>query len=577
VFYFLNNTVSSDNLISIEQACEHYLCINSVVEPRVETVQYNKFTKIVFNNFSELLNCTTSVVEDYGIIANNSEQDHNKKINYFLHEIQKNIEFIEFSYRIQEGIKCFKSFMDNTEYYFCSSLFEVNLNSMKFQKNILVLSEYSEDKCLSLKEHYIMELLEIIDYTTLIVKEVMSSYKVLSRLCMQSSFKFKEDWNTSFTESKSNKKDVNWYGLLALEECEVRDISKANVGCESINLLNENFNIRKGNFALIDSSFSFTISTNCVVFLIKKLHQQEQLSTASASCEISDRGFSSMFLNMNDSESPSNSESNHSEIDISVSNKYEVNTTLSSTQQDVMLKKVATLNQADNEAVDFAFKNMDSDIKMRESSGKIQMTVEKFRCLMPKKWLNSEVINFYMDLLQDKDTKIFCMNFKKKTSHFFNTFFMSKLLPEKNKYNFEDVKRWTKYFKVFEQDKIFIPININNNHWFLVVIYIEQKQIIYYDSIANNDRATLYLFTIAKWLKDEAKSKNEDININDWTLIDTGKNIPQQSNGYDCGVYLILNADYIADDLPLSYGEEQIKESRNKIAYYYIINNKLSP
>ena len=81
MFYFLNNTVSSDNLISIEQACEHYLCINSVVEPREETVQYNKFTKIVFNNFSELLNCTTFVVEDYGIIANNSEQDHNKKIN----------------------------------------------------------------------------------------------------------------------------------------------------------------------------------------------------------------------------------------------------------------------------------------------------------------------------------------------------------------------------------------------------------------------------------------------------------------------------------------------------------------
>ena len=321
--------------------------------------------------------------------------------------------------------------MDNTEYYFCSSLFEVNLNSMKFQKNILVLSEYSEDKYLSLKEHYIMELLELIDYTTLIVKEVMSSYKVLSRLCIQSSFKFKEDWNTTFTESKSNKKNVNWYGLLALEECEVRDISKTNVGCESINLLNENFNIRKGNFALIDSSFSFTISTNCVVFLIKKLHQQEQLSTASASCEISDRGFTSMFLNTNDSESPSNSESNHSEINISVSNKYEVNTTLSSTQQDVMLKKVATLDKMDNDAVHYALNIMDSDIQMPESSGKIQMTFEKFRCLMPKQWLNSEVINFYMDLLQDKDSTIFCMNSKKKTSHFFNTFFMSKLLPEK--------------------------------------------------------------------------------------------------------------------------------------------------
>jgi len=39
-------------------------------------------------------------------------------------------------------------------------------------------------------------------------------------------------------------------------------------------------------------------------------------------------------------------------------------------------------------------------------------------------------------------------------------------------------------------------------------------------------------------------------------------------------MYVLLYADYIADDLPLSYGEEEVSASRNKIAQF-IINNKI--
>ena len=570
MFYFLDN-LSSDQLFTVKEACEHYLQLNSSVSCE-ETVQYNKYTNIVFDSFSEVLNCVTSLVDDYGTTSDKSEEDKNEKINYFLHKIQINLEFIEFSYRVQEGKKRFESFIENKNTFYYYPLFEVDLNSMKYKKDITVLKIISDEKALSSN---VMELLDLVDHTTLIVKEILSSYKIIRSLSLKSVFQLKI-CDISFNERKASKNFANWYGLLALEECEVSNISRINETV--INLLNEDFNIGKGNFALIDSSFSFSLSTKCVVFLIEK----EELSTSSASCETSDRGFTSEFLMMSETEDKDNISSSSEDKDnifdarLTVSQEYTSdNTLLSATQEKYMEQRRDSYIAVDQNIIDQVnnvFNTTDNATIVSESARNIVMKVEKFRCLKPNLWLNDEVLNFYMDLLQERDNKI-CIECDKKTSYYFSSFFMVKLFDEAKKYNFEGVKKWSKRFKVFEQDKIFIPINYGNNHWFLIVVYIQQKKIIFYDSIAEDNRAKMYLFLTARWLQDEAKFKNQNIDINDWKLINAGRNIPQQTNSFDCGVYVILNADYIADDLPLSYGEEEVAASRNKIAYYIIKNN----
>ena len=76
VFYFLDK-LSLDQFFSVKEACEHYFQLNFSVSCE-ETVQYNKYTKIVFDNFSEVLNCTTSLVADYGTTYENSEVDINE-------------------------------------------------------------------------------------------------------------------------------------------------------------------------------------------------------------------------------------------------------------------------------------------------------------------------------------------------------------------------------------------------------------------------------------------------------------------------------------------------------------------
>ena len=575
VFYFLD-TLSLDQLFSVKEACEHYFQLNFSVSCE-ETVQYNKYTKIVFDNFSEVLNCTTSMVADYGTTYENSEVDINEKINLFLHNIQKNIEFIEFSYKVQNGKKRFEYFLENENVFYCSSLFEIDLNSMKYKKNIKILKEISDENGL-LPDNF--ELLDIVDHTTLLVKEILITYKILCRLSVKSLFNFKI-CDTSFNQIKASKKYANWYGLLALEECEVSDISRSNE--DIINSLEPNVNIRSGDFALIDSSYSFTLSTKCLVFLIEK---EELLSTSSANCETSNREFTSEFLLMGDdsedknntSSSPEDKDSTSSssvindEIVLTVSQEYITNNILSATQQQHM-KNRRDSYEISHDIINLIFNNKDNDSTVSKSNRNIIMTVEQFRCLKPESWLNDQVINFYMDLLQDRDQK----NHRKGSkinSHFFNTFFMEKMFNSAQKYNYENVMRWSKSFNVFEKDKVFIPINRNNNHWILIVIFIQQQKIIYYDSIADINKAKLYLYLTARWLIDEAKIKNHKIEINDWKLINAGKNIPQQNNGYDCGMYVLLYSDYIADNLPLSYGEEEVRESRNKIAQF-IINNKI--
>jgi len=58
---------------------------------------------------------------------------------------------------------------------------------------------------------------------------------------------------------------------------------------------------------------------------------------------------------------------------------------------------------------------------------------------------------------------------------------------------------------------------------------------------------------LLKYLNDESKDKKgQSINIDEWNLV--GCNVdttPQQLNNDDCGVFVIMFADYILDNIPL--------------------------
>lgn len=182
----------------------------------------------------------------------------------------------------------------------------------------------------------------------------------------------------------------------------------------------------------------------------------------------------------------------------------------------------------------------------------IDMTRSKIVCLRKATWLNDEVINFYMSMLQERNTKY----------HYFNSFFLVKLV-ENGKYCYNNVKRWTKKFNILEKEKIFIPVNLGNTHWTMMVIHMTAKQISYYDSMSGSGRR--HMNAVLQWIKDDVQDKlKQSLDMSDWKIIDESK-VPQQRNGYDCGVFSIMCADYVSDNLPLVYTQDEMIENRLKI------------
>jgi len=152
------------------------------------------------------------------------------------------------------------------------------------------------------------------------------------------------------------------------------------------------------------------------------------------------------------------------------------------------------------------------------------MTRAKLKCLHDEEWLNDEVINFYMLLLKDcSDSYYYKDPDIRLKSHYFSSYFMTRLLY-RNKYDYNQVKRWSKKFDIFSLEKIFFPININNTHWILIVVRMLEKMISLYDSL--NNVYPMHTDAVMKWIVDEGRvKKGVIVNKCEWTIV--SKPIPQ--------------------------------------------------
>jgi sentrin-specific protease 1 len=210
----------------------------------------------------------------------------------------------------------------------------------------------------------------------------------------------------------------------------------------------------------------------------------------------------------------------------------------------------------------------ENDEKIVIKKFNIPMTNKKIRCLYGENWLNDEVINFYMSMLQERNDAL-CLKYPNKLrSHFFSNFFMDRILENKE-YNFKNVKKWAKKFDILKQDKIYFPLNIDKLHWVMIVAYMQQKKIIYYDSLRSNNeiinkKDEYFINNTNAILRYFVDQTNNKVDPSDWTVI-FDNNSPRQGNGHDCGVFTILVADYLSDDLPLTFTQEQIPFFRQKI------------
>ncbi|PQM42734.1 ubiquitin-like-specific protease ESD4 [Prunus yedoensis var. nudiflora] len=190
-------------------------------------------------------------------------------------------------------------------------------------------------------------------------------------------------------------------------------------------------------------------------------------------------------------------------------------------------------------------------VLVTHENSNIEITGEMLQCLRPRAWLNDEVINVYFELLKEREKRE-PQKFLK--CHFFNTFFYKKLIGGKSNYDYKSVRRWTTQkklgYSLIECDKIFVPIH-KEIHWCLAVINKAEEKLQYLDSLKGRD--TQVMNRLAKYYVDEVKDKcGKDINLSSWKL-EYVEDLPEQENGFDCGVFMIKYADFYSRGLDLCF------------------------
>lgn len=178
--------------------------------------------------------------------------------------------------------------------------------------------------------------------------------------------------------------------------------------------------------------------------------------------------------------------------------------------------------------------------------------------LRPGQWLNDEVINFYGEMLMARaeeskeNSKQGILN-----AHYFSTFFWSTLTQKG--YEKGRLAKWTKKFDLFSKDVILIPVNHNNAHWTAAAINFRKKRIESYDSMGMS-RASVYKYLRDYLNAEHLNKKKKPFDFTGWEDY-IHDDIPQQENGYDCGVFTCQFLE------SLSRGEESFAFTQANMTY----------
>ena len=160
----------------------------------------------------------------------------------------------------------------------------------------------------------------------------------------------------------------------------------------------------------------------------------------------------------------------------------------------------------------------------------LEIKVHDFKTLAPGRWLNDTIIEYFMNRVESISDKTVA----------FNSFFYTNLASR----GYSSVRRWLKRKKagpITSLSKILVPINLQQIHWALSCIDIAHKKISYLDSLSRgNTKPSPSTMSILETLKRYVCEESQFTIGDDFTLEQTP--CPQQSNGYDCGVFVCLNA-----------------------------------
>ena len=188
--------------------------------------------------------------------------------------------------------------------------------------------------------------------------------------------------------------------------------------------------------------------------------------------------------------------------------------------------------------------------------GKIKLSKSDIKTLENKEWLNDSIIDANITLvINNKDNQALV-----------DTFIVQKLIE--TPYEILETSSWLKSMNYLRtKEIIFFPINLNSIHWALATYSSKEKSLTYYDSLFWD--GSLAMKNLSKILQ-KILHQNTEISTNICK-------VPRQPNGYDCGVYLLMNIRFLSSNYEImqnSYTIDDIKIFR-EILKNESINGKI--
>lgn len=179
---------------------------------------------------------------------------------------------------------------------------------------------------------------------------------------------------------------------------------------------------------------------------------------------------------------------------------------------------------------------------------------EQLQILNSNDWLDNSIMNSYMNLLQRDHSDVFAMDV------YFYVQLDARLDYARIEDIVEDKEMLSKHpdsSKLKRLRMILVPALINGYHWTLVVVEPNRRLVTFYDSLGSKTT------TIAAQVRSYfARLFGESESA--WRIV-IASNIPRQTNGYDCGVFVLKFADNLINKRSLTFSQTDVSSERRII------------
>lgn len=206
----------------------------------------------------------------------------------------------------------------------------------------------------------------------------------------------------------------------------------------------------------------------------------------------------------------------------------------------------------------------------------IALSFGDFRRLQGSSWLNDEVINSFIALVNRRSRLQHALPLHEKSpsaprTFVVTTYLYTRLSPRVGLYDYAGVKRWAagQGLDLTAVDVVVVPVNLRRSHWVMVTIDLGRRTLHYYDPYLTADTTSI-IQNVRHWLNDEVRQHLGDdaakrMAVHAWPEVSVD-GLPEQMDGGSCGVFVLGATDCASLGTPWRFTQADIPVLRCRIA-----------